>query len=370
MKLKEIIRIFAIVFTLLIGLMVGIFYLSGGFEEEPSGADEEIALIDGTKFPIDAYIFATKKAAPLEETNLFEEPAPEPEPEMDFEKLKKEIVPPKYDLDVFPSEEETRAKVREAKRKRLLAMRLTPIEKGREKLNQFEPQPEPETDFGDGAFDNYKKQDKSSHETKLYRAITADRMIPAILINSIQSTLEGKVTAQIEDDIYSSLGNTLLIPKGSRAIGMYTNNNRIGENRLRLFWQRIITPHGRNIMLTNAQTADLLGNSGIVGEVDDKYWERYGMPLALSTLTNSVLLMISQTDGDNSNSNTQIVLDNSRQDLGYIMRSIIDEQVKIQPTITVQAGSRIFINPLQDIWFPEPKEGEIIVQYFNKKERN
>jgi len=52
------------------------------------------------------------------------------------------------------------------------------------------------------------------------------------------------------------------------------------------------------------------------------------------------------------------------------MRSIIDEQVKIQPTITVQAGSRIFINPLQDIWFPEPKEGEIIVQYFNKKERN
>lgn len=364
--MKENLRIFAIVMGVIILVLVVLLYFSGAFEDEGAPINNEMVLTDGTKFPIEAYVFQSKKAQVSEES-LFtkEEEKPKEETEDTLARLRNAIQTERYTPDIFPKREDTAAKERERERNRLLAMRLAPIS-GETPKNTWQKKPEPKTDFGDSQFDNLKKQDKASSETKLYRAITADRMIPAVLINAIYFTLEGKVTAQIEDDIYSSLGKTLLIPKGSRAIGFYTNNNRIGENRLRLTWQRIITPHGRNIMLTNAQSADILGNSGIVGIVDNRYWDRYGMPLALSTLTNSVLLLISQSQNEN-NTNTQIILDNSRQDLGYIMKNIIDEQVKIAPIIEVQAGSRIFINPTQDLWFPEPKGNEIIVQYFDKE---
>lgn len=366
MNLKETLRVFVIVMIGLTIVVLLLLYFSGSFDSNKIPSSSELILTDGTKFPIESYVFQTKANKKIDES-LFEseEVVEEEDIEESFNNLKKELESVKYTKDIFPNKEKKGEDREEKERKRLLSLRLTPISNNVQK-NNFSVEKEKKLDYGDNRFDNLKVQDKSSHETKLYRAITADRMIPAVLINAIHSSLEGKVTAQIEDDIYSSLGKTLLIPKGSRAIGFYQNNNRIGENRLRLVWQRIITPYGNNIILTKAQSADILGNSGIVGVINNRYWERYGMPLALSTLTNSVLLLISQSQNEN-NTNTQIVLDNSRQDLGYIMKNIIDEQVKINPTIEVRAGSRIFINPTQDIWFPKPKENEIIVQYFDKE---
>lgn len=53
-------------------------------------------------------------------------------------------------------------------------------------------------------------------------------MIPAFLITPISSQIAGKVTAQVESDIFASMGRAVLIPKGSKAIGYYNNNNQIG----------------------------------------------------------------------------------------------------------------------------------------------
>ncbi|GAA6882845.1 hypothetical protein HpHNI68_04710 [Helicobacter pylori] len=59
------------------------------------------------------------------------------------------------------------------------------------------------------------------------RTITADRMIPAILITPISSEIGGsKIVAQVESDIYATMGRAVLIPKGSRAIGYYNSNNK------------------------------------------------------------------------------------------------------------------------------------------------
>ncbi|WP_264765555.1 TrbI/VirB10 family protein, partial [Moraxella catarrhalis] len=55
----------------------------------------------------------------------------------------------------------------------------------------------------------------ASSENKLLRTITADRMIPAILITPISSEIGGsKIVAQVESDIYATMGRAVLIPKG------------------------------------------------------------------------------------------------------------------------------------------------------------
>ncbi|MBZ7963313.1 DNA type IV secretion system protein ComB10 [Campylobacter sp. W0049] len=216
--------------------------------------------------------------------------------------------------------------------------------------------------FGADGFSNQKSIDISTNEHKLYRMIRAGRLIPAILTTAISSDLQGIVTAQIEQDIYASMGRAVLIPRGSKAIGFYKNDNKIGQNRLEIQWREIITPQGVDILLTNAFASDNMGMSGAVGSLNNKYLERYGMPYALSTISNVLLLSIASKT--NNNSYAQEVYSDSKNDISTIVNDIVQQQAQIKPTIEIKSGSRIFIVPTQHMWFSKPKNGEILMKYF------
>ncbi|PAF49444.1 hypothetical protein BKH41_01910 [Helicobacter sp. 12S02232-10] len=232
-------------------------------------------------------------------------------------------------------------------------------------------------DYGASSFSNLDKKDEASNEHKLLRTITADRMIPAILITPISSQIGGnKVIAQVESDIYAAMGRAVLIPKGSHAIGFYNSNNKIGEYRLEVVWSRIITPQGVNIILTNAKGADVKGYAGLIGNLHNKYWEKYGLPLTLSTLSNGLLLAISSGLNTQLNKSggggvyqsyqTAQLMGQMKDDVSNIVAQILREQVRIKPIITIKEGSRIFISPNVDIFFPEPKDGEVLTEFFKE----
>lgn len=231
-------------------------------------------------------------------------------------------------------------------------------------------------EYGVNKFTNLDEQDKASNEHKLYRTISAMKMIPAVLLTNISSDIGGKCIAQVEEDIYAEMGKAVLIPKGSKVLGNYANNNKIGEFRLNVLWTRILTPQGVNIMLTDAYGADLAGAMGIIGDLDSKYWQRYGIPLALSTLSNGLILTLnnitskytSQSGTDSATTaymNAQL-MQNFQGDIGNIMAQILNEQVKIQPTIRIEKGSRIFITSNKDIFFPVPKNNEVLAKFFDE----
>lgn len=323
-----------------------------------------------TKFPITDYVYFEEEPQQKEDLQkVFEKEEEKPKDKNNEDPLKKDLEeaeritrPPyiepiqKYTEDIFQTEDEN-----EKLRQNILGSRN--VLKITQKKNTNEGK-KITFDFGDSKFSNQPSIDVSTNETKLYRTITANKMIPAILINAISSDLSGKITAQVEDDIYASMGNAVLIPKGSQVIGFYANNNQIGVNRLQVVWSEIITPQGVDILLTNASNADVAGKSGMVGKINNKYWERYGLALTLSTLANAITLTIANQTAKFPNYQTQQVLSQGGQDISSIMQNIIQQQIKINPTIEVQAGSRIFINPTTHIWFPEPKNGEILVRYF------
>ena len=226
-------------------------------------------------------------------------------------------------------------------------------------------------EYGVSKFTNLDEQDKASTEHKLYRTISAMKMIPAVLLTNISSDIGGKCIAQVEEDIYAEMGKAILIPKGSKVLGNYANNNKIGEFRLNVLWTRILTPQGVNIMLTDSYGADLAGAMGIIGDLDAKYWQRYGIPLALSTLSNGLILTLNNvtqkaTDStSNAYMNAQL-MQNFQGDISGIMAAIINEQVKIKPTIRIEKGSRIFITSNKDIFFPIPKNNEVLARFFDE----
>lgn len=223
--------------------------------------------------------------------------------------------------------------------------------------------------YGVDGFSNQKSIDISTNEHRLSRMIRAGRLIPAILMTAISSDLAGIVSAQIEQDIYAAHGRAVLIPRGSKAIGFYQNDNKTGQNRLAIQWREIITPQGINIMLTNAIVADAMGMSGAVGSLNNKYWDRYALPYGLSTLSNALLLGIaSKIDTGNNNTYnseyTSEIYSNFQGDVNTIVNEIMQQQREIKPTIEIKSGSRIFIVPTQHMWFSKPKNGEVLMKYF------
>jgi type IV secretory pathway VirB10-like protein len=216
----------------------------------------------------------------------------------------------------------------------------------------------------DGHFDT--ETAIASDSVYLNRVLTADRMIGALLINEVISDLPGQITAQIEEDIYGFHGRDVLIPRGSRAVGRYVPLQRIGEERLMATWDRIITPEGVNINLRDAQLADTMGRSGGYGNVDRRLAERYGLSILLSTITAAVGW---QMNNQSSDPNTAQTANTYTTSLADVTGQILREQINVMPRITIPAGSRIFINPIHDVYFPLSSSGTVLVTPYIKGEK-
>ena len=335
-------------------------------------------LFENSKFPVDDYIYKAGKRKPNQEsqdlTEILKQKADElPQAPKSVEQIaneqeqmvqrakekEEELIEKQVNLKQsmqMDSQTAYENKMRRLLRAQILANRNNEIKNADQASSRY----------GADGFSNQQSIDISTNEHKLYRTIRAGRMIPAILTTAISSDLSGIVTAQIEQDIYATMGRAVLIPRGSKAIGFYENNTEIGHERLEIRWREIITPQGVNILLTDALVADNMGMTGAVGAVNNKYWERYGIPYTISTLTNALLLVIASKVDKGGSSYTQEIYSDSRSDIGTVVQDMIQQQSKIKPTIEIQSGSRVFLVPTNHMWFSKPKNGEVLMKYFEE----
>ena len=86
------------------------------------------------------------------------------------------------------------------------------------------------------------------------------------------------------ENVYDSpTGLFLLIPQGSKLIGVYDSQIAFGQSRVLLVWNQFILPDGRSIVLERQPGADAAGFSGLEDEVDH-HWLRLAGAAALSTI--------------------------------------------------------------------------------------
>lgn len=200
-----------------------------------------------------------------------------------------------------------------------------------------------------------------THPVDLSRVITVDKIIPAVLINEIKSDIPSStVKAQIEEDVYASHGRKILIPKGSKAIGTFKQVEDKAAKRMFIAWYRIITPDGINIKL-ESELSDAVGMSGMEGEVDNRYKDRYGLAFMLSSMNALAQLSVPVND-----LRYRGAADTFTREFSATTGSLIREGLKIMPSINIPQGARINISPLQDIWFSEPKNKQIIIKEYKE----
>jgi type IV secretory pathway VirB10-like protein len=176
--------------------------------------------------------------------------------------------------------------------------------------------------------------------------VQAGNIIPASLLTGIRSDLPGQITAQVTENVYDSpTGRFLLVPQGTRLIGIYDSQIAFGQSRVLLVWTRLIMPNGRSIVLERQPGADTAGYSGLEDEVDN-HWGALFKAALLSTLL-GVGSELGSTTGTGSNSDVITALRRgSSESLNQTGQKVVQRNLNIQPTLTIRPGFlvRVIVN--------------------------
>ena len=198
--------------------------------------------------------------------------------------------------------------------------------------------------------------DKSSYPVDRDRILTKDMNINAILTEGINSQIAGRVIAQVDRLVLSPSKKYILLPAGTKIICMYEGLQKTGQTRLALNCKQLIRPDGSSVVLSSVEGADMSGKQGLIGKIDNRLFQQYGGAFLVSAI--SALAQASSDRFTNpSISNTASAFS---QEFGKITSKTIEKYLDLRPIITIEAGAKIVLKPMQDITFIEPEE---ITQY-------
>ncbi len=105
----------------------------------------------------------------------------------------------------------------------------------------------------------------------------------------------------------------------------------------------VLTPAGVVVPLASPGTDDL-GRSGLAGEVNRHFWQRFGAAILISVINGVV-----QAGIQSSSSNGAVIVNPSATT--DVLTEVLKGTVNIPPTVTVQNGARIQVLVARDLDF-------------------
>jgi type IV secretion system protein VirB10 len=202
-------------------------------------------------------------------------------------------------------------------------------------------------------------------------------MIRGVLETAIQSDLPGMVRGITSEDVYSFDGRRILIPKGTMLTGEYRSGLARGQTRVLIIWTRVLRSDGVSLALGSYGTDDL-GRSGLTGDVDRHYLERFGSAILLSIVGggSQYLAGLGQNTNQNQQAQTsytdpvtgkvitvttqpsyaqndarQIGAQSAANTMNQIASEALKDSVNIPPTIYVDQGTPIIVFVRRDLDF-------------------
>ena len=187
--------------------------------------------------------------------------------------------------------------------------------------------------------------------------IQAGTVIPAELITGINSDLPGQITGQVRSHVYDSpTGAHVLIPQGSRVVGLYDSSIAYGQKRVLVVWKRIIFPSGQSINLEGMPGVDLSGYAGFNDKVNNHYGQLLGSVLLMSALSAGAELSQPQSNNGpwQSPSISQTLASSLGTNISDVGVALTNKNLNVQPTLEIRPGYLFNISVTKDMVFPGP----------------
>ena len=205
-----------------------------------------------------------------------------------------------------------------------------------------------------GQTDDYLKSTRNAPLSRY--EIKAGWEIPAVLEQALNSDLPGELKALVSSNVYDTAsGRYLLIPQGSRLVGVYNSRIGYGQDGGQVIWARVIYPDGSSLDLSGMIGQDAHGFSGFRDKVDRHYTRLIGFAVLTS------LFAAASEISQNQNrslltypSPAQIAGSAVGQQASDLGAQITRRNLNVQPTIKVAIGYRFNVRVNRDILFDAP----------------
>jgi type IV secretory pathway VirB10-like protein len=196
-------------------------------------------------------------------------------------------------------------------------------------------------------------------------------IIPAVMVSGINSDLPGPILAQVSENVFDSANEkTLLIPQGSRLVGVYRNASSYGQQRVQIAFQRLIFPDTSSMDLPQMPGSDQGGYAGFTDQVNNHYLATFGTAALTSLISAGQMVgqmaafggggtygplgyyqpnqwaMAGETAGSAGSAQ-----------LGGVGQQMLGQGMNRRPTIEVRPGYEFNVMVTEDLVFPGPYKG-------------
>jgi type IV secretion system protein VirB10 len=183
--------------------------------------------------------------------------------------------------------------------------------------------------------------------------LQAGSVIPAALVSGIRSDLPGQILGQVTEDVYDSIsGRFLLIPQGSKLIGVYDSQIANGQRRVLLAWTRLILPNGKSLVLEKLPAGDGAGYAGLEDQVD-RHWRALFGAATLSTVL-GVGAELGAGYGDSAI--LRALRLGTSDTFNQVGQQAVGRALSIPPTLTIRPGMPVRVMVAKDLVL-EPYSG-------------
>ena len=186
----------------------------------------------------------------------------------------------------------------------------------------------------------------NSHDTGF--TLNAGTVIPATLLTGITSDVsKNDVVAQVRQDVYDSLtGTHLLIPQGSRIIGVSGSAGSRGNKRIGVAFKRIIFPSGKSVNLPDQPAIDGTGYPGLADKYDDHSSTLYRTAFLSALFAAAAQSATGNSNGYDNRSPGEEAVAGAVASVMDTAQTLVERDANISPTIEIQPGFQfsVFIN--------------------------
>lgn len=184
--------------------------------------------------------------------------------------------------------------------------------------------------------------------------IAPGTIIRAVLLNAVDTSIPGQITARVTEPVYDSrYGRYLVVPAGTTLIGQYDSAIANGQKRVMMSFNSMITPAGGVVNLSGVRSSDALGRVGIPGELHTFFWKRMGVA-ALLALETVALDRLANSRTTVSAPGTATTTNNTSEAAKIISEAAKQEpwMKPVAPKITIEEGQKISVVTVAHIEVP------------------
>jgi type IV secretion system protein TrbI len=175
-------------------------------------------------------------------------------------------------------------------------------------------------------------------------------VIETLLINRLNGTFSGPVNCLVTNDVYSHDRQHFLIPAGTKLLGETKKVEALGQQRLAVFFHRMIMPDGFSVSLDEFKGLNQIGETALRDKVNNHYLQIFGASLAVGILGGIA-------EAGTGNAFTNSPFDQARAGFGANLANssmqILDRFLNILPTVTIREGNRVKVYLSGDLLLPD-----------------